>query len=64
MHGSGNQPHPTNIMQLVEELADDIVYMLEGHIHFHGNVQALHKEYGGTKVEESIATMIKKQKKG
>ena len=52
----------THIMQLVEELADEIVYLLEGHIHFRGNVQELLQKYDAKQVEKAIANLLTEDK--
>ena len=48
----------THIMSLVEELADEIVFLLEGHIHFRGSLSELRKLYGEEDVETCIARML------
>ncbi len=50
----------THIMSLVEEMADNIVFLLEGEIHFNGSPSELKKVYKGTNIERSIAKMLKK----
>ena len=48
----------THIMSLVEELADNIVFILEGEIHFKGSPKELKKLYKGQNLERSIAKML------
>ncbi|MDX1409206.1 MAG: ABC transporter ATP-binding protein [Saprospiraceae bacterium] len=48
----------THIMSLVEELADEIVFLLEGRIHFRGSLARLRKLYGEEDVEACIARML------
>lgn len=48
----------THIMSLVEELADNIVFILEGEIHFKGSPKELNKLYKGQNLERSIAKML------
>jgi Cu-processing system ATP-binding protein len=50
----------THIMNLVEELADEIVFLLDGVIHFRGTTQALLSEYGEDDVEKSIARLLER----
>ena len=42
-----------------EELADEIVFILEGHIHFRGSPEDLRSEYGEPDVESSIAKLLR-----
>jgi Cu-processing system ATP-binding protein len=48
----------THIMSLVEELADNIVFILEGEIHFNGSPKELKNMYKGQNLERSIAKML------
>lgn len=48
----------THIMQIVEDLADEIVFLLEGKIYFKGSVSSLLQEYGETKIENAIASIL------
>lgn len=50
----------THVMNLVEELAEEVVYLLEGNIHFRGSVDELKEKYKGRNVEESIAALLQK----
>jgi len=54
----------THIMQLVEELSDEIIYMLEGHIHFKGTVNELKSKFDDRDIESCIAKMLESQKNG
>ncbi len=47
----------SHIMQFVEEIADEIVYLLEGKIYFKGSIAALKKQTGQTSVEHAIAAI-------
>ncbi|SDE47934.1 Cu-processing system ATP-binding protein [Pricia antarctica] len=47
----------SHIMQFVEEIADEIVYLLEGRIYFKGTIPALKKLTGQTTVERAIAAI-------
>ena len=53
----------THIMGFVEEMADEIVFLLEGHIHFRGSLQSLKKQQSETSLEKAIAIMLQ-QKNG
>jgi Cu-processing system ATP-binding protein len=48
----------THIMGLVEELADEIVFILEGKIYFKGSVQQLRDSYQEERVERAISRMM------
>jgi Cu-processing system ATP-binding protein len=52
----------THVMSLVEELADEVVYLLEGQIHFRGSLNILKETYGETSVERAIASLLERQK--
>ncbi len=47
----------SHIMQFVEEMADEIVYLLEGKIYFRGTKQALMKKTGQADFEHAIAAI-------
>jgi Cu-processing system ATP-binding protein len=47
----------SHIMQFVEEMADEIVYLLEGKIYFMGTKQALMKKTGQSDFEHAIAAI-------
>lgn len=48
----------THIMGLVEELADEIVFLLDGKIYFKGTVQHLLSMYREERMERAIARMM------
>ncbi len=48
----------THIMSFVEEMADNVVFLLEGNIHFEGSLQQLKTNYKSEKVEEAIAKIL------
>lgn len=47
----------THIMQFVEEMSDEIVYLLEGNIFFKGNVELLKNQTNQTDFEHAIAAI-------
>ena len=51
----------THIMSVVEELADEIVFLLDGKIYFKGSVEELKKQTSQTNLEHAIANLISKQ---
>ncbi|MFQ5447658.1 MAG: ABC transporter ATP-binding protein [Saprospiraceae bacterium] len=51
----------THVMSLVEELADEIVYLFEGHIHFRGSLTELKEKYGETRLEHAIAALLEQE---
>lgn len=53
----------THIMSFVEDIADDVVYLLEGKIHFHGSLEQLKNQYDQATVERAIAAILQKDKK-
>lgn len=50
----------THIMSLVEDLSDEIIFLLEGKIYFQGSVQELEKETGQNDLEHAIAKILEK----
>ncbi len=48
----------THVMSLVEELADEVVFLLEGHIHFRGSLKKLEEMTGEANVEKAIAKLL------
>ncbi len=48
----------THIVSLVEELADDIVFILEGNIYFSGSIQELKAQQGSQTLDQSIANIL------
>ena len=48
----------THIMPLVEELADEIVFLLEGKIYFQGSLNELTTTYKEHNIERAIAKMV------
>ena len=51
----------THIMSLVDEIADEIVFLLEGKIYFKGSVPELKKQTGEPELEHAIANLLRKQ---
>ena len=51
----------THIMSLVDEIADEIVFLLDGKIYFKGSVPKLKEETGEKHLEHAIANLLKKQ---
>ncbi|MEP2025687.1 MAG: ABC transporter ATP-binding protein [Reichenbachiella sp.] len=49
----------THIMNLVEELSDEIVFLLDGKIYFKGSLDQLKKETKQTDLEHAIAQILK-----
>ncbi|PKP42378.1 MAG: copper ABC transporter ATP-binding protein [Bacteroidetes bacterium HGW-Bacteroidetes-13] len=49
----------SHIMSLVEELSDEIVFLLEGKIHFRGTVDALKTKTQTVDFDEAIAQILK-----
>lgn len=51
----------THVMSLVEELADEVVFLLEGQIHFRGSLKKLTEMTGEARVEKAIAKLLEEQ---
>ena len=51
----------THIMGLVDEIADEIVFLLDGNIYFKGSVDQLKKQTKQTNLEHAIANLIAKE---
>jgi len=51
----------THIMSLVDEMADEIVFLLDGKIYFKGSVSKLKEQTNQTSLEHAIANLISKQ---
>lgn len=50
----------THIMPLVEETADEIVFLLEGRVYFQGTPQELNQQFPAENLERSIALLLNK----
>ncbi|MDE5420845.1 ABC transporter ATP-binding protein [Ancylomarina sp. DW003] len=50
----------THIMSLVQEIADEIIFLLEGDIYFQGSVEELISQNGSSKLESAITNLIEK----
>jgi len=48
----------THIMNFVEEMADEVIFILEGRIYFRGTVKELTEKYDENSVERSIAMIL------
>ena len=51
----------THIMSLVDDIADEIVFLLDGKIYFKGSVPLLKEQTGETHLEHAIANLLRKQ---
>ncbi len=51
----------THIMSVVDDLADEIVFLLDGKIYFKGSVSKLKEQTEQTNLEHAIAKLISKQ---
>jgi len=52
--------YTTHIMSLVEELSDEIIFLLDGKIYFKGTLEDLLKESKQEKLEDAITSLIEK----
>ncbi|GJM30668.1 MAG: ABC transporter [Cyclobacteriaceae bacterium] len=48
----------THIMSLVDELADQIIFLLDGKIHFQGTLSELRALHGENRIEHAIAQIL------
>ncbi len=48
----------SHIMSFVEEMADEIVFLLEGKVYFKGNIEALKKQTKESDFEHAIANLL------
>ena len=48
-------------MSFVDEMADEIVFLLDGKIYFKGSIDALKEQTNNTNLEHAIAYLISKQ---
>ena len=48
----------THMVHLVEELADQVVFLLEGKVYFSGDVRMLMEKYNGLNLEQAIANIL------
>ena len=53
----------SHIMSEVQELADEIVFLLEGEIRFKGTIESLLRDQNETKLERAIAELMSEAKK-
>ena len=51
----------THIMSFVNEVADEIVFLLDGNIYFKGSIEALKEQTKNDNLEHAIAELISKQ---
>ncbi|MDX5324874.1 MAG: ABC transporter ATP-binding protein [Bacteroidota bacterium] len=52
----------THILEFVEELADEVVFLLEGDIYFRGDLSSLYDQTETTDLEHAIAHILTKKK--
>ena len=50
----------SHIMSFVEEMTDEIIFLLEGNIYFKGAIQALKRDTGKNNLEQAIAVLLEK----
>ena len=51
----------THIMSFVEEMADEVVFLLEGHVHFRGSLKSLKEKYAAASLEKAIANILQQK---
>jgi Cu-processing system ATP-binding protein len=53
----------SHIMDFVEEISDEIVFLLEGNIHFKGTINALKSKTGHSSFELAIASILRQNRR-
>ncbi len=48
----------THIMSFVEEVADEIIFLLDGHVYFQGSPETLKQQYNEERLEQAIAGIL------
>jgi Cu-processing system ATP-binding protein len=51
----------THIMSFVEDIADQLIFLLDGHIHFRGSIKQIKKQYQTSNLEGAIANILQKK---
>jgi Cu-processing system ATP-binding protein len=51
----------THIMSLVEDLSDEILFLLEGKIHFRGTIPEIKEFTGAINLETAIANLLEQK---
>lgn len=51
----------SHIMPEVEELADDVIFLLEGRVHYHGGVEELKTAHDSPTLEKAVAGIMGKE---
>jgi len=54
----------SHIMSEIEELADDLVFLVEGRVWYHGGIQALKEQTGEERLEKAVAKIMAKEAYG
>jgi Cu-processing system ATP-binding protein len=49
----------SHLMSEVEELADDVLFLLEGRVHFHGSAERLRSATGEHRLERAVARLMR-----
>ena len=50
----------SHIMSFIEEISDEIVFLLEGNVFFNGTIESLKEETNEENLEHAIANIIQK----
>ena len=48
----------SHIMSMIEEITDEVIFLLDGKIHFQGTIPSLSELTGKQNLEESIASIL------
>lgn len=49
----------SHVMAEIEELADDVVFLIDGQLHFHGSIEALWRLTGEQRLERAVARLMR-----
>ena len=49
----------SHIMSEIEELAADVIFLVEGRVHFHGTMEQLRSTTGEQRLERAVATLMR-----
>jgi Cu-processing system ATP-binding protein len=57
--GGGSVMLTSHVMAEIEELADTVVFLVEGRVHFHGTLAALREMTGEQRLERAVARLMR-----
>src|SRR5690606_8029228 len=54
----------SHVLSELEELAEDVVFLLEGKVHYSGSLNDLRMAHGGVSLERAISAMMQASRSG